>query len=342
MLRIHFTTEDLARTVLAGSRALPVAEAVMSLQAIRLGSSRRLTPWRSHVLERLPEGAALLGALVPASGWIPDFLTPSEPDHSGPAAFEAIRSTPRGRLAADLQRLSSRHRLPLWTRSLAEGDRAALNAVTDALETYHNVAIVPFADQIRKVLEADRAWRMHTIARGGLGAVLAGLHPQIHWREPVLELPGPRGAGDVDFRLEGRGILLCPHVFCGPRPRALLNDVDRPVLVYRPVWDPGGSGLVGGMSRRARPTETPALGTLLGRTRAAVLATLATSDGHTTKQLAESLAIAPASASEHVAALRASGLATSRRHANTMRHTITRLGIDLIAAGNPTDGAKRA
>ncbi|MFD0344951.1 hypothetical protein ACFQ0M_00455 [Kitasatospora aburaviensis] len=120
MLRIHFTTEDLARTVLAGSRALPVAEAVMSLQAIRLGSSRRLRR-RSHVLERLPEGAALLGALVPASGWIPDFLTPSEPDHSGPAAFEAIRSTPRGRLAADLQRLSSRHRLPLWTRSLAEG-----------------------------------------------------------------------------------------------------------------------------------------------------------------------------------------------------------------------------
>ncbi|MFB7618901.1 ArsR/SmtB family transcription factor [Kitasatospora sp. NPDC056181] len=282
----------------------------------------------------------MLGALVPASGWIPDFLTPSEPDHSGPAAFEAIRSTPRGRLAADLQRLAGRHRLPVWAGSLAEGDREALDAVADALETYHNVAITPFADQMRKVLEADRAWRVHTMARGGLGAVLAGLHPQIHWREPVLELPGPRGTGDVNFYLEGRGILLCPHVFCGPRPRALLNDVDKPVLVYRPIWDPGSSGLVGGMSHTARLAEAPALGALLGRTRAAVLATLATSDGHTTKQLAESLAIAPASASEHVAALRATGLATSRRDANTMRHTVTRLGIDLISAGNASDGTR--
>ncbi|WP_308307697.1 winged helix-turn-helix domain-containing protein [Streptomyces sp. ISL-10] len=72
---------------------------------------------------------------------------------------------------------------------------------------------------------------------------------------------------------------------------------------------------------------------LLGRTRAAVLDALADPSGHTTKQLAQRLNISPTSASEHATALRAVGLVTTLRQANTVRHTTTPLGTNLLSTG---------
>ncbi|MET7301779.1 winged helix-turn-helix domain-containing protein [Embleya sp. NPDC005575] len=330
MLRIHFTPKDLAGLVFAHNRALPISEAVMSLQVLRRGSVPLFRAWRSQVLERLPSHASLLGSLVPAAGWVPDFLTPSAPASPDAGVFEAIRATPRERLATDVHRLSSHRSLPGWVRQLAHGDRDALDMVADTLAAYHDIAIAPFADRMRAVLDADRAWRVDTMARAGIGALLAGLHPQVHWREPVLELPGLPGQGDIDFHLEGRGLLLCGHIFCGSRPRALLNDVDTPVLIYAPLRDPQTNDLVSTPSH-ARRNAPKSLATLLGRTRAAVLRTLADPGGHTTTQLAGHLGISLASASEHAAALRAAGLVTSLRQAGTVRHTTTALGTSLLS-----------
>ncbi|WP_335934667.1 ArsR/SmtB family transcription factor [Streptomyces sp. PTD5-9] len=340
MLRIHFTSEDLARVTLGHNSSLPVSEAVMSLQALRRGSGPRFSAWRNLVGKQLPARASLLGSLVPAAGWAPDFLTPG-PDHASPAtgAFDAIRATPRRRLTAELHRLSHHHRLPAWTQPLADGDRETLDAVADTLSAYYDIAVTPFLDRMRAVLDADRAWRVHAMASLGVGAVLAGLHPQVRWEEPVLELPGPPGQGRIDFHLEGRGLLLSSHVFCGARPRALLNEVGMPVLVYAPVWNLGSDSLVAERGD-ARPRASTALATLLGRTRAAVLETLASPAGHSTKQLAEALSISPASASEHVTALRDAGLVTSLRQANAVRHTVTALGTELVSTANGSGGVR--
>jgi DNA-binding transcriptional ArsR family regulator len=330
MLRIHFTAQDLAGLAFAHHRALPISEAVMSLQVLRRGSAPLFRAWRRHVLERLPPHASLLGSLVPAAGWVPDFLTPSAPAFPGTGVFEAIRATPRERLTTDVHRLSAHRRPPAWVRQMADGDREALDMVADTLAAYHDIAITPFTDRMRAVLDADRAWRIDTMARAGIGALLAGLHPQVHWREPVLELPGLPGQGDIDFHLEGRGLLLCGHIFCGPRPRALLNDVDTPVLIYAPLRDPQANDLVSEPCH-ARENAPKALATLLGRTRAAVLHALADPGGHTTTQLARHLGISPASASEHATALRAAGLVASLRQANTVLHTTTALGTSLLS-----------
>ncbi|MGW2090229.1 winged helix-turn-helix domain-containing protein [Streptomyces sp. NPDC001880] len=338
MLRIHFTSEDLARVTLGYNSSLPVSEAVMSLQALRRGSGPRFSAWRHAVGKQLPARAALLGSLVPASGWAPDFLTPG-PDHASPTtgAFDAIRATPQRRLTTELHRLSPDRRLPAWAQLPADGDRETLDAVTDTLAAYYDIAVTPFLDRMRAVLDADHTWRVHTMARLGVGAVLAGLHPQMRWEEPVLELPGPPGQGQIDFHLEGRGLLLSAHIFCGSRPRALLNDVGTPVLVYAPVWNPQIGNLVA-EPPDTRPRSSTALATLLGRTRAAVLEALASPAGHSTKQLAESLAISPATASEHVTALRDAGLVASLRQANTVRHTTTNLGTNLISTATGTGG----
>ncbi|MFB7915548.1 helix-turn-helix domain-containing protein [Streptomyces sp. NPDC056061] len=310
----------------------------MSLQALRRRSDPRFSAWRHTIGKQLPARASLLGSLVPASGWAPDFLTPG-PDHASPTtgAFDAIRATPRRRLTAELRRLSGGHRLPAWTQQLADGDRATLDAVTDTLAAYYDVAVSPFLDRMRAVLDADRAWRVHTMAHLGVGAVLAGLHPQVRWEEPVLELPGPPGQEQIDFHLEGRGLLLSAHIFCGSRPRTLLNEVGTPVLVYAPVWNLRSDSLVAAPPD-TRPHASTSLATLLGRTRAVALEALASPAGHNTKQIAEILAISPATASEHVTALRDAGLVTSLRQANTVRHTITALGADLISAATGTRG----
>ncbi|WP_306959389.1 winged helix-turn-helix domain-containing protein [Streptomyces afghaniensis] len=77
-------------------------------------------------------------------------------------------------------------------------------------------------------------------------------------------------------------------------------------------------------------TAAPAVTALLGRTRAAVLHTIAEHPGCTTKELAFHTGIAPASASEHASTLRAAKLITTSRHRNTALHTPTPLGIALL------------
>jgi DNA-binding transcriptional ArsR family regulator len=52
--------------------------------------------------------------------------------------------------------------------------------------------------------------------------------------------------------------------------------------------------------------------------------------GCTTTELARRLRISPGGASQHATVLREAGLVTSRRQRNTVRHSITKLGLDLL------------
>jgi DNA-binding transcriptional ArsR family regulator len=329
VLRVHFTSADLAAVRLARSDALPVSEAVMSLQLLRRKPTATHAGWRRQVLDRLPSQAALLGALVPASGWVPDFLTPGDQGLPAAGAFDVIRATPRHRLASDLKRLSQGSRPSAWMTRLANGERALLDSLTNTLADYYKIAIMPFAPSFRALLDADRTRRAHTMTRSGVGALLAGLHPAIIWNDPVLEMPTLSGG---DFHLRGRGLLLCAHVFCGPGPRALLNDTDIPVLIYPPAaghradaWDTAAS---------PNDPQASAAGALLGRTRAAVLNVLSDPSGCSTKDIASRLGISSASVSEHTGVLRAAGLAVSHRRSNKVFHAATALGLQLLTRAN--------
>ena len=83
----------------------------------------------------------------------------------------------------------------------------------------------------------------------------------------------------------------------------------------------------------ARRTSSPALARLIGRTRAAVL--FAARTRPTTSELAQRVGISAASASEHATVLREAGLITTHRHRNTVRHTLTRIGVDLLRVVAP-------
>lgn len=118
---------------------------------------------------------------------------------------------------------------------------------------------------------------------------------------------------------------------------ALVDPTLPPVLTY-PVarsaswWE----GQNGGPSR-----ERP-LANLLGRGRAAVLRRV--ESGCTTTELARRIGVSAATASEHARIMREAGLLASVRDRNTVVHSLTPLGIDLLAAnsghGPPVDAAR--
>ncbi|MGP4049754.1 helix-turn-helix domain-containing protein [Streptomyces sp. 2A115] len=210
---------------------------------------------------------------------------------------------------------------PSWLRPLADGEPAALENLGQALRGYFHAALTPYWSAVRAQIEADRAVRGREMLRGGADALLSTLGPSLRWRPPHLEAEYPL---DRELRLDGRGLLLVPSVFCWRAPITLTDPGLPPVLVY-PVarthhwWSP--------QEADAGPRT---LGKLLGHGRAAVLQAL--EDGCTTSEVARRAGVTPATASEHIRILREAGLTASVRDRNTMLHVLTPLGFSLLTA----------
>jgi DNA-binding transcriptional ArsR family regulator len=325
MLRIWFGAEDLGRVRMA-RRPHALWETVLSLHA--LGTRRRtvLPGWRDAALSRLatPGSSAalrILRPLVPARGYFPDFLTPDGGEEIADG-IAAVLSTPHRRVAAELELLAGGARTPGAAPGLsALTSGRGLGPLGDALAHYHHAAITPYLPRMRALVDADRAVRARALLDGGVEALLGTLRPVLHWRSPVLEADYPV---DQELRLDGRGLLLVPSVFCEGTPITLLDPSLPPTLVY-PVGHGAGPDPAG---------RTGDLAALIGRTRGEVLCRLAEAEaGAGTGELAGLLGISPASASQHASVLRRSGLVVSRRAGGSVVHHITPLGAALLRGG---------
>ncbi|MDX3454496.1 helix-turn-helix domain-containing protein [Streptomyces sp. ME02-8801-2C] len=336
MLRVHFTAEDVARVRVA---AVPdhLWEISNSFQALAgEDNNPAFGDWRRLVRPLLGPSDVLLAALLPPRGYSPDFLTPDRSRVPGlDSAVEAVLTTPKPVLRADLARLAaSRHRprrpLPAEVRALAEGEPEALHRLGGALRTYYRRALLPFRPHIRAQVEADLAARARAALAGGTDGLLASFRPVLRWEPPVLEAPYPF---DRELRLGGRGLLLQPCFFCSRRPVMLAapSPERTPVLVY-PIQHAGDWAR--GHSAMERATR---LGELVGRTRAAILADAVT--GRTTGELARRIGISGAAASQHTAVLRRAGLLLSVRRSRYVLHTITPAGLALLGGPSGAPGA---
>ena len=121
MLRIHFTSTDLARTHGAESPD-PLWETVLSLDMLRAGYGRPASAeWRRSVRAglnrhgRTDEVRQLL-PLVPDAGYFPDFVTPPEGMLGLEAGVEAVVAAPRARMNRELGILHERLGAPGWAR----------------------------------------------------------------------------------------------------------------------------------------------------------------------------------------------------------------------------------
>ena len=320
LLRFIFSAQDLARTRVAAEPA-PLWEIVMSLHRLQSRTGRwAFADWHHRTRTAL-ESSGLRRAvrealvpLVPRASYFPDFLTPPGDLRTGLAS---IHATPGPRVRAELRKLAGTNHMPDWMRHLP--DPRPRQDLTDLLVAYHETAVRPWEPTAQAAVDADRAFRARALLDGGTDSLLHSFRPHVRWTPPVLEIAAHPGNREV--HLKGRGLLLVPSYFCRGAPVALADPAMEQVLVYAvaPTAPP-------------EPATAP-LATLLGRTRARVLRTVA--GGTTTGELSRIVGISPATASHHVTALRDAGLVTSTRHANTVLHTLTPLGAALLTASAP-------
>ncbi|MGW0538428.1 ArsR family transcriptional regulator [Streptomyces sp. NPDC003032] len=322
MLRIHFASDDLARTRLAEGPD-PMWELCISLHRLqRRDVSVLFGAWRRQVVPNVPASTRVLSALAPGVGYSCDFLTP----RTGVDLLDqtqALRATPRSRLRDDLEayaRLNPRRCLPRWAGELADGRARLLELIGDAAERYFTAGLAPYWQQIRTQVSRDLQLRTRTLATAGWDAVFTTLHTSARWSYPVLELDYPV---DQDMRLGGRGLLLQPSFFCRYAPTALFDPSYDPVLVYpiehQPDWASSGTATDG-----QRP-----LIALLGRARASLLQAVAEGPGNTT-ELARRTGLTLSNTSRHLTALREASLTSNQRHHSATLHSVTGLGIALL------------
>ncbi|MFG2984843.1 DUF5937 family protein [Streptomyces sp. NPDC048258] len=178
MQRVHFSGQDLARTVVKVAER-PLVETLFALDLLaRQGGGDGYASWRQRTTSRLGRRSWSLMTLARTLRPIPDLLHMAE---------DAAAQEP----GAERQNLAG------------------------MLEEFHKVALAPYWDRVSATLEADCAARGRTVLAGGIEQLLSTLHPTVRWSGGVLEIPSHRSQDVVPG---GAGLLLAPSMFLYDRP----------------------------------------------------------------------------------------------------------------------------
>ena len=216
MIRFRLGVDDLADTRFAIS---PLAETVCSLWA--LADPKRYPvhgPWLAAATDAGDTAdRQLLRALVGGTFALPDFLTP-RPQRFAPEFAEElalVRSTDPTVVRRDLIAAHAPEPPPPLLSATIDGDDQAVvalrEAICAALARHWERLLAPWWSRMRTLLEADTTYRARQLALGGARLLFADLHPNVRWREGVIEIADMIGRHQVD--VGGRGLLLIPSVF---------------------------------------------------------------------------------------------------------------------------------
>ncbi|MGV9267988.1 DUF5937 family protein [Kitasatospora sp. NPDC003701] len=329
---LSFSTTDMAQTRFAVS---PMWEVVTSFRLL----ARDVDPplhrrWAEQVRPRLAHAGldrGWLAELVPAGRYLADFLnpTPATPFPSLATELEAIRRTSPERLRTDLDLLTAeRGRGPSTRfRILVESPEEALEKVAAEIETYWELALAPYWERIRRLLEADVFHRARQVAEHGSAHVLNELHESVRWDDGTLRLV--RRHCELTRDQAGSGLLLVPSAFAWPRVLTRSVAPDPPQLAYPArgignLWEP-------------RATASPdAVAAVLGRSRTMLLTELDTPSS--TTRLAQHSGLSAAGVSQHLTALRNAGLVTAHRSGRSVLYARTALADALLAPAGLSPG----
>ncbi|RSS44449.1 DUF5937 family protein [Streptomyces sp. WAC08241] len=319
---LSFSAADLAQTRFAVS---PLWEVVTSFRVLAQRSvSAPHQRWAAQVRPRIVRAGldrGRLAALVPADGYLADFLnpTPAGPFPTLGAELDAIRRTPAEQVREDLRKLAAERGDGGRLQSLHDDPEAVLPKVTDEIETYWELALAPYWARVQKVLEADVFHRARQVAEHGTARVLSELHETVRWDAGTLRLVR-RHCALTRGQAES-GLLLVPSVFAWPRVLTRSVHPDPPQLAYPArgfgaVWEPRTTA------------ATDAVAAVLGRSRTLLLAALDTPAS--TTQLATHSGLSAAGVSQHLTALRNAGLVTSHRSGRSVLYARTSVADQLL------------
>jgi DNA-binding transcriptional ArsR family regulator len=282
-------------------------------------------PWAARARAGLPESGLLRRLVSPTGGYTPDFLTPPP---AGLAAdldqeLAGLRATPPSVVRAQLDLA------PVRAPALHADPVAGLRALADEIADFWRIAIAPDWPRMRALLDAEVQRRARRLAEDGSAGILNDLHPDVRWADGTLHIDQRHcAAPDVPA---GTGLVLIPSVFVWP---SVLSVTAGPVpqLAYP------ARGVATLWERSARPPD--ALGALVGRGRARVLAELGTP--LSTTELARRTGLTPGGVSQHLSTLRAAGLVVTHRQGRALLNARTAVADALLAASGLTAEARPA
>jgi DNA-binding transcriptional ArsR family regulator len=261
-------------------------------------------------------------ALLPASGYIPDFTTPPplSPLARIEDELERVRATPPGQVAKELGIFEQQHggRFPAAAEPLRRNPRRELPKLADAMAEYWRRAVEPHWPRILALLSGDLRHRATRLTEGGPRALFDDLHTAVAFEDDWLHVDH---AWEGTVELGGAGLLLVPTAFSWQRPSVISIEPWQPTVIYPArgvalLWEPPRDA-------------TPELAGLMGATRAGILRAL--DAPMTTTELAHVLGLTPGGVSQHLSALAAARLVARTRDGRAVLYARTGLGDGLVA-----------
>ncbi|MEZ0096244.1 ArsR/SmtB family transcription factor [Streptacidiphilus sp. EB129] len=305
------TSDDLERVRVADAPDLGYELALAGAQLADRTSNRRMTAWRLEAARGWSPGHSRLFDLYTYL-YMPAFFgeiakaTPPRIDTESPPA------------AAHLRDLARSGAMTPFTRALADGDAGAVTALSGILTDLRARALDPYRRRITSAVANACGTASVRAAIGGTDGLLNSLHPWIRWDGRVLCL---NTVLDAEESLDRRPLVFQPTALA---TRIMFDPLAESVSVIYPAT-------------RGAITRDPDLGPvpqglvpLLGATRAAALVAVVRTPAVTTGVLAATLGVSAAAASRHATVLRESGLIVTVRQGQSVHHTPTRLGKDLV------------
>lgn len=321
MIRLRLNSAVLARMRFAYS---PLAEAAKSLYMINSGTIHPLhRGWYERMRSDLGRvDRELLRAVVPPGGHIAEFLFvgATATTTTIEQQLQLVADWPLEHFVSELAEARRGIGPSAAARRLVDLGADGPPRVADALEQYWRIAVAPYWPQLRAVLDADVAYRVGKLARGGIAELMLDLHPSIELTEHAIRVASLT-EGDVD----GGGLTLVPCVFIWPHLWVESGLAGEPSLTY-------GARGIGALWQHGEgdTEEEDALGALLGRTRAEILVSLRLP--RSTTELARSLGLTPPTVSSHLAILHRSALVTRWRSGRRVLYQRTGVASTIVAA----------
>jgi DNA-binding transcriptional ArsR family regulator len=315
MLSVPFTAEDLLQTKFAAEPA-PMMELVLATAVLQRHDAL-FERWRRKARISLPRAAGPLLELIPDSARGPLFLDPIGDNIE--EGLDTVMSTPQPTVDREMVRIVSAGRISPFVRALHSRDREAWAGLAKGILAAHRALLADPWPRVQAGYHAEIGLRAATFARQGMRAALTSVYPGTAWDGSTLQIPA-----EIDRRFDpaGHGVTLMPSVMWRGRPMFKYLPAGSLLMLYSAATplplltsDPGNGSLAG----------------LLGTTRAAILGLAAAAP--TTTELARQAEVSISSASAHAKVLRQSGLISTTRDGKAVRHTLTRLGEQLLARG---------
>lgn len=322
MITLSLTPQDFTQVRFAFS---PLWEVVASLRVLCAPDRHALhLRWARRTRRVVPaDDLAVLFALVPGQGYVPDFLTPppTTPFPDFAAELALVRTTPSDIVLRDISEALTAQPAPdigSLSRYLSEPE-ASLAALTGVLHRYWMLALSDDWPHLQRVLEHDVEMRARTLALHGPEALFNDLHPLVTYKNGVLRVDVKHW--DENGSAAGRGLLLLPSVFAWPDLYVMLQEPWQPTLAYT-AW---GSANLWWDEPQAAPEVARVL---LGKRQSALLSLLRAPI--TTQKLAQQLRLTPSAVSQRLVALRSAGLVTSSRSGRFVWHQLSERGSQVL------------